>query len=78
MYLNVTLPKYLSDILQVPQKDVYKFDNGNGTVGYRVSLESLTRVQISKIEKETDLFLVKVILDHDLTCGYLSAEFIKI
>jgi hypothetical protein len=79
MYLNATVQKYLSEYLGVPPKDIYKFDNSNGTSGYRVTnLQSLTRVQISKIEKETDLFLREVVLDHDLTFGYLSAEFIKI
>jgi hypothetical protein len=81
MYLDVTLPKYLCEYLHVMPSEIYKFDNANGTTGFRVThLCRLTRVQISKIERETDLFLKEVILDYDIALDEpgITAEFIKI
>lgn len=79
MYLKTTEVKFLSEILKVPEKHIYKFDNGNGTVGYRVThLDRITRKEISDIEGRSVLFLREVIQDNDLHYGYLSAEFIKV
>ena len=82
MYPDVTLKKYLCDFLHLRPSQVWKFDNGNGKVGYRIEIEDMIlRKDIAEIEKKTDLFLQSINLNNSYELpedAVIELEFIKI
>jgi hypothetical protein len=78
MYVKDTLNKYVISIIP-DLEDIYHFDNGNGTTGFRVITPNrVTRKQIDAIEKKTDLFLTHIDTIEGPHAFLLELEFLSI
>ena len=82
MYPEATLKKYLCEFLHLGPSQVWKFDNGNGKIGFRIEIEEMIfRKDIAEIEKKTDLFLQSIKLNTWCELpedAVIELEFIKI